>query len=55
MSDKISKKDSEKTTNEKPVSLAGAPFKDVLGALLKTPKPKENDSNKSGKHNNKSK
>jgi len=35
------KKASRKTTYEKPVSLAGASFEDVVGALLKTPKPKK--------------
>jgi len=35
------RKASRKTTYEKPVSLAGASFEDVVGALLKTPKPKQ--------------
>ena len=32
------KKLPKKTSYEKPVSLAGAPFNEVIGALLKTPK-----------------
>lgn len=36
-----SKKKKKKSNAEKPVSLAGATFKEVLAALLKTPKPKE--------------
>ena len=35
------KKTSKKTTYEKPISLAGVKFEEVLGALLKTPKPKK--------------
>ncbi len=36
----------KKTTYEKPVSLAGVSFNEVVGALLKTPKPKkENNDN----------
>jgi len=42
------KKSSKIITYEKPVSLAGAPFNEVVGALLKTPKPeKEEASDKS--------
>ena len=33
----------KKANAEKPISLFGAPFKDVLGALLKTPKPKKEE------------
>ena len=40
------KKTSKKTTYEKPVSLAGASFDEVVGALLKTPKPKKETTNK---------
>ena len=41
------KNQEKKTTSEKPVSLWGAKFEEVLGALLKTPKPKkaEKDDN----------
>lgn len=36
-------KNDKKTTSEKPVSLAGAPFEEVVGALLKTPKPEKEE------------
>jgi len=42
MSDK-KKSPSKKSTYEKPVSLAGASFNEVVGALLKTPKPKKEE------------
>ena len=45
MDDKDKKKD-KITTSEKPVSLAGAPFEEVVGALLKTPKPKKEGNEK---------
>ncbi len=44
---KENKKTEKKTTSEKPISLAGAPFEEVVGALLKTPKP-EKEKKKSG-------
>ena len=34
----------KKTTCEKPVSLAGASFNEVVGALLKTPKQKNTET-----------
>lgn len=41
------KKTNKKITSEKPISLAGASFEEVVGALLKTPKP-EKKKEKSG-------
>ena len=45
MSDNPEDKKKKKTNAEKPISLFGASFKDVVGALLKTPKPKEEKKN----------
>jgi len=42
MNDK-KKKPTRKTTYDKPVSLTGASFKDIVGALLKTPKPEKEE------------
>lgn len=39
----INDKKDKKITSEKPVSLDGAKYEDVVGALLKTPKPGKND------------
>ena len=44
-------KTQKKTTYEKPVNLSGVPFKEVLGALLKTPKQDNKEVNK-GEQNN---
>lgn len=41
MSDNTKKPNKKQSNAEKPVSLAGASFKEVLAALLKTPKPKK--------------
>lgn len=42
MADDPQTPDKKKKSNaEKPVSLAGASFKDVVAALLKTPKPEK--------------
>lgn len=47
MSDTLKEPDRRKKGRaEKPVSLAGSPLKDVLTALLKTPKPRVNNSGK---------
>lgn len=44
---KAKEEDAKKNGAEKPVSLWGAPFTEVLGALLKTkPMPKEDPKNK---------
>ena len=44
---KITKESPKKTTSDKPVSLWGASFTDVLAALLKTkPMPKEGKNRK---------
>ena len=50
MSDNPKKPDEKKQSNaEKPVSLAGATFKEVLAALLKTPKPEKREHDNDGK------
>ena len=49
MSDKPKDKEKKNSNAEKPISLFGAKFEEVVGALLKTkPKPKEkkNDNNR---------
>ena len=46
---KNSKKAVKRPPAEKPVSLAGAKFKDILAALLQTkPMPKEEKKNRNG-------
>ena len=47
MNDK-KKKNTRKTTYDKPVSLTGASFDEVVGALLKTPKPEKKESKEKG-------
>ena len=43
--DQKTEKEEKKSGAEKPISLWGAPFTDVLGALLKTkPMPRENNT-----------
>lgn len=48
--DKIKEEQGSKTTHEKPISLSGASFKEVLGALLSTePMPKNKEKEKHGR------
>lgn len=46
MSDNKKTPKDKKKTSEKPVSLFGAKFEDVLAALLKTPKPEKEEGAK---------
>lgn len=43
------KKTYKKITSEMPISLAGAPFEEKVGALLKTPKPKKEEKERVGR------